>query len=381
MNDLLNFSRGADDLFVHIPPALSREYLEAILSRYRGESIRILEAKSENVRAGYYGGVACSGATLLSLRLVLSNGDPMHLAVKILSPDPVNLFKIDCRYDSRIAEIRWTEWWGSREKPWAPTVYGTRLEPARREFWILREFYPQIGWADVPETEWGHFSLDAGRLRLMVETVAEMHAESTQAIEELRRLFPEPGIRQGGECRLADLEAALDGIIADEFLFRVVGLGEQERDRLKAYRQRLAERPDWLEDWRIVCVSADLKPGNLAFRANDGRHPVLFDFGAARLAPMEQELALLLNRLDADDALTGTVLTWYLDRFNACTGERIAVADFRRRLPWAEPLLFMRSLIEHADALRWVQWQDRSKSVIRFFVQHIGELLEQCDCS
>ena len=64
-------------------------------------------------------------------------------------------------------------------------------------------------------------------------------------------------------------------------------------------------------------------------------------------------------------------------RLNACTGERIAVADFRRRLPWAEPLLFLRSLIEHADALRWVQWQDRSKSVIRFFVQHIGTLFDQ----
>ena len=333
MSELLDFPRQPDDLFVFIPPALNRDYLEDVLSRYLGEPIRILEAKSENVRAGYYGGVACSGATVVSVQLDLSNGETLDLAAKILSPDPVNLFKIDCRYDSRIAEMRWTEWWGSRGKPWAPTIYGTRLDPKRREFWILREFYPQIGWADVPETEWGHFSLDAGRLRIMVETVAEMHAESAQAIEELRRLFPEPGIRQGGECCLVDLKTALNGVIADEFLFRVVGLGEQERDRLKAYRQCLAERPDWLEDWRIVCVSADLKPGNLAFRANDGRHPVLFDFGAARLAPMEQELALLLNRLDADDALTETVLTWHLDRFRACTGARIVAADARRRLP------------------------------------------------
>ena len=54
MNGILSFSRQADDLFVHVPPALNRDYLEAILSRYLGQSIRILEANSENVRASYY---------------------------------------------------------------------------------------------------------------------------------------------------------------------------------------------------------------------------------------------------------------------------------------------------------------------------------------
>jgi len=379
MNNLLAFPREPDDLFVHVPLTLNQDYLEEILSRYLGEPVRILQVQSENVRAGYYGGVACSGSTVVSVRLDLSNGKEMHLAVKILSPDPVNLFKIDCRYDSRIAEIRWTNWWGGREKAWAPIVYDTHMDLEQREFWILREFFPQIGWPDVTETEWGHFGLEDVRLRLMVETVAEMHAESTLAIEELRRLFSEPGIRQGGECRFVDLEAALDGVIADEWLFQVVGMGEQERDQIKTYRERIADRPDWLEAWRIVCVNADLKPGNLAFRSNEARQPVLFDFGAARLAPMELELSLLLERLDADDALTETVLTWYIDRFHACTGDRISVADVRRRLPWAKPLLFLRSLVEHADALRWVQWQDRSKGVIRFFIQAVGRLLDQCD--
>jgi hypothetical protein len=42
-------------------------------------------------------------------------------------------------------------------------------------------------------------------------------------------LIPEPGIRQGGACHLVDLEAALDRVIADEALFRVVGLGECDR--------------------------------------------------------------------------------------------------------------------------------------------------------
>lgn len=58
-----------------------------------------------------------------------------------------------------------------------------------------------------------------------------------------------------------------DDVIADEALFRIIGIGEQERDKIKRYRERIAKRPDWLEDWRIVCVNADLKPGNLAFRS------------------------------------------------------------------------------------------------------------------
>jgi hypothetical protein len=79
MSDFLNLAREADDLFVHIPPALNQDYLEDVLSRYLDEPVRILEAKSENVRAGYYGGVACSGATVASVRLELSNGQVLHL--------------------------------------------------------------------------------------------------------------------------------------------------------------------------------------------------------------------------------------------------------------------------------------------------------------
>jgi hypothetical protein len=302
----------------------------------------------------------------------------LNLAAKILSPDPVNLFKIDCRFDSRIAEIRWTDWWGRRSKPWSPNVYDTVLNSAQREFWILREFYPQIGWPDVPESEWGHFNLDADRLRLLVETVAEMHAESALNIIELQQLFPEPGIRQGGACFIYDLETALDDVIADEALFQIIGIGERERDQIKIYREQVTRRPRWLDEWRIVCVTADLKPGNLAFRSSHGNQPVLFDFGSARLAPMEEEIALLLKRLDADEAQTEAVLTWYLSRFNEYSDDHIALEDFKQRLPWAEPFLFLRSLIEHADALRWVPWQDRSKGHIRYFIPTIGKLLDEC---
>ncbi len=248
----------------------------------------------------------------------------------------------------------------------------------QREFWILREFFPRIGWQDVQESEWGNFSLDHGRLRQIVETVAEMHAESGHAIEELRQLFSEPGIKYGGECPLAELETALDGVIDDEELFRRIGIGEKERDRVKAYRECLAKRPKWLDDWKTVCVTADLKPGNLAFRSTDSNQPVLFDFGAARLAPMEEELSLLLNRLNADDDLTKCVLGWYLGLFSELTGESITVKDFRQRLPWAEPLMLLRSLVEQADALRWVPWQDRSKGYISYFIQAIGKQLDQC---
>ncbi len=377
MNDYLEFPRDSDDLFVYLPPAMNRLYLEQAISRFLGEPVKILQVKTNNLRAGYYGGVACSGATVLSVLFNLSNGDATNLAVKILSPDPVNLYKIDCRFDSRIAEIRWTDWWGKRGKPWVPRVYDTNFNLMRREFWILREYFPQIGWPNVPETEMGHFNLDNDCLRLMVETVAEMHAESALRIEELRQLFPEPGNRQGGECRLDDLVTALDGIIADDALFHMIGIGELERDKVKVYRDCVAQRPGWLEDWRIVCVNADLKPGNFAFRLNKPDQPVLFDFGASRLSPIEEELTLLLNRLDADDAQTDVVLTWYLDHYNEYTGDRIFLADLKRRLPWAMPLMFLRSLVEHADALRWVPWQDRSKGFIRFFIHKVGELLDQ----
>jgi hypothetical protein len=196
MNDLFDFSRKPEDIFVYIPLTLNRDYLVEIINRHLGEQNQILHVKTENVCADMFGGVACSGATVISMQVKLSNGKTLNLAAKILSPDPVNLFKIDCRFDSRIVEIRWTDWWGRRGKPWSPNVYDTVLNLIQREFWIIREFYPQIGWPDVPESEWGRFSLDADRLRLLVETVAEMHAESAMNIMELQRLFPEPGIRQ-----------------------------------------------------------------------------------------------------------------------------------------------------------------------------------------
>ena len=49
MNDFLVFPRESDDLFVHIPATLNRNYLEETLSRYLREPIRVLEIKSERI--------------------------------------------------------------------------------------------------------------------------------------------------------------------------------------------------------------------------------------------------------------------------------------------------------------------------------------------
>jgi hypothetical protein len=37
MNELMDFSRKPEDFFVHIPPALNRDYLVEIISRHLGE--------------------------------------------------------------------------------------------------------------------------------------------------------------------------------------------------------------------------------------------------------------------------------------------------------------------------------------------------------
>ena len=73
MSDLLAFPRQPDDHFVYVPPTLDRHYREDILSRHMGEPIRILEAKSENMRAGYYGGVACSGQITMHGNILCSS--------------------------------------------------------------------------------------------------------------------------------------------------------------------------------------------------------------------------------------------------------------------------------------------------------------------
>ena len=70
----------------------------------------------------------------------------MDVVAKILSPCAVNVFKPDCRFGSRTREVRWAAWWGRQDVTWAPVVYDTRADVRSREFWIIQEYFPQIGW-------------------------------------------------------------------------------------------------------------------------------------------------------------------------------------------------------------------------------------------
>ncbi len=374
----LTIERQPGDLFVWMPDRLNGDFVQHVVGERLGRPVHVRDCRVTNLCSGMFGGTACSGATVLHIRLDLHEGESIDLVAKILSPDPVNLYKIDCRFDSRISEVRWSEWWGQRDRAWLPRVYDTHLDIDRREFWIVREHLPQIGWPDVTVSNWGHFKLTGPRLLRLIETLAEVHADSAKAIDELLGLLPGDGIRYGAACRLDDLVRGLDEFIDDERLLKVIGIGDAERDQVKQYRDAVAERPRWLDEWTTVLTTHDVKPDNFGFRDGDRNQPVFLDFGAARLAPIEEELTLMLGRLDADDVLRDHILRSYLDHLAQIGGPRIEMIDLMRRLPWAEPALLLRSLIEQANALRWVPHQDRSKGYIRHFIRVVGNRLARC---
>jgi hypothetical protein len=116
----------------------------------------------------------------------------------------------------------------------------------------------------------------------------------------------------------------------------------------------------------VVCVTADWAPDNLGVR---GKQLVSFDWGTTRLAPMEEDIDVLLGRLELGEQAKWEWVRHYLSIYAAETGRQIDDRVFRARLPWARFLVTLRYLVEHANCLRWVPYQTRSREFIHLFIR------------
>ena len=377
---MILLSRSKDHVFVYVPPGLDRPYLEQVLSRSLSRDVLISSCKTTNLCASAWGGVSNSGATVLRLSLDLGRAGPFDVVVKILSPDPVNLFKGDYLFDSRISEVAWARWWGQQGVPFVVKVYGTRADPGRRTFWILQEYLPQVGWRDVPVEGMKHFATDQHRLQQLFAQVAVLHAYSRIQIDELLSLFSGKGIRPGYLCTPPDLLHALFGLLDDASFLEQTDVTEEECRLLESYCRAVEGRPAWVDEWDVVCVTADWAPDNFGIRDGDQTQvPVTFDWGTTRLAPMEEDLWLLLFRLkELDEQVRQDLVRHYLQVYAGRTGRQIDYQSFMARLPWANFLVHLRYIAEHAHILRWVPCQSRSREFLHLFIGLGDRLLEWC---
>jgi hypothetical protein len=211
-----------------------------------------------------------------------------------------------------------------------------------------------------------HFAAPTRRLHQLFETIARLHAHSRRHIHELLSLFAGPRIRHGYLCTPRQLLEALDSLFADTAFLHSIGVTEEEHRSLDTYCTAIEQRPPWVDEWDIVCVTADWAPDNLGVR---GEEWVAFDWGTTRLAPMEEDLDVLLGRLELEEAAKQGLLGHYLSAYAAETGRQIDAETFTARLPWARFLVTLRYIVEHADSLRWVPYQTRSRELIHLFIR------------
>jgi hypothetical protein len=149
---------------------------------------------------------------------------------------------------------------------------------------------------------------------------------------------------------------------------------------LEGYRQAVAQRPSWVDAWDMVCVTADWGPDNLGVR-EPGRPTelVTFDWGTTRLAPMEEDLDVLLRRTaDVDQEERQRLVQHYLCVYGEQTGHHIDIDLFTARISWARFLVTLRYIAEHVNNLRWVGYQSRSEDMLHLFIR-LGEKFQQ-DC-
>ena len=373
---MISVPHSSDDVFVHVPPRLNLAYLADVLSRRLGRDITIADCATTNLCANNWGGVSCSGATVLRLSLTLDGGDTLDLVAKILSPDPVNLFKIDIRFSSRLAEVAWADWWGKQNVMWVPVTYDTRADMRAREFWIIQEYFPRVGW---PGFDADYFPADTGRLRKLMRQVALLHAHSKPRIEELRGILNACNGVSVDACSSQTLQSWLKQAVADSSFLSGIGVSDEERASLDALGDALAHVPEWVEQWDVVCVTGDWKPDNFGVRDGNDSELVTFDWGTTRLAPMEEDIDILLRRIkDVDSAQNEGLLAHYLDIYADKTGRRIESAEFRARIPWARLFAHLGYLLGHIEALRWVPYQTRSREFVHLFTGYCRSLLEEC---
>jgi len=370
---VIELAGSGQHAFVHIPPRLDVTYLEGVLSRSLDRPTAITACKATNLCAWNEWGVSNSGATVLRLDLDLVDGTSTTVKAKILSPDTINPFKPDCRFDARLPEIAWARWWGKQGVSFAPIVYDTRADPAAREFWIVEEFFPQVGWSDFPADVpkgMGHFRANPDRLTTLFEHVAQLHSYSWHQRAALLERFSGTEIHPGYLCTPAMLVDALVRLLDDKSFLAKHRITTDECHLVASYVETVAQRPDWVDSWDVVCVTADWGPDNFGVRdPGQENELVIFDWGTTRLAPMEEDLDVLLTRLgDVEQDTRRHLVQRYLQVYGERTGRQIDQQTFVARLPWARFLVTLRYMAEHLNDLRWVGYQSRSEEMVHFFV-------------
>jgi hypothetical protein len=192
-----------------------------------------------------------------------------------------------------VAEIAWAKWWGEQGVPWVPRVYATRLDRTAREFWILQEYFPQVGWADAVLENAKLFNNNRGRL--LLNHAADLHAHSRERIDELLRLFPDDW-----PC-VPSLVTNVTEAVTDASFLASIGVSDHERTMIEHCCHAVERRPEWVDEWELVCVTADIAPDNVGVRRSGTvEELVTFDWSATGLAPMEAEIDVMLGRLRGD---------------------------------------------------------------------------------
>jgi hypothetical protein len=367
---MITLQADEDSKYVYIPQGLDKGYLEGVLARSLGREITILNCRTTNLCADLGERVSHSGSTVLHLALELKGEQDLDIVLKILAPDIINPFKGDPDFESRVLEIRWAEWWGRQPVSWVPVTYDTRCHLRSREFWIIQEYFPQIGWHGLPEGRAdgeGRFRPDPAQWRLLFRQMALLHAHSARNIDELLRLFPEPW-----DHRM--LPDRIEEMLSDPDRLALLKATAEERSTLEACRHGVRQRPPWADDWPPVCVTRDWKAANFGVRdPGNGEELVIFDWGAAVLEPLESDIEVLPRFYDIDDSTIAEYLPHYVQTYAEQTGRELTVDTVMRRLPW------MRLFKTLACIVSWDLKQPGSHDFVKMLIGLCQRTLNKLD--
>jgi len=301
----------------------------------------------------------------------LGTRDRLDVVAKILCPDSVNLFSTDFRFSKRVGEVAWAKWWGEQDVSWVPEVYATRSDATAREFWILQEYLPQVGWPDATQENAKVF--DSNRGRLLLSHAADLHAYSRDRIDELLGLFPDDW------PSLPSFVANVAEAVADASFLTKIGVSDDERTAIDHCCRAVERRPRWIEEWEIVCITSDIAPDNVGVRrSGKAEELVTFDWSCAGLAPMEAEIEVMLGRLEnGSEEVKAGLVRYYLNEYAARTGRRIPDDRFMARLVWARFIVHFGRIAASVKKLRWVPGLTGTAGYIHLCVDLCERLLPQ----
>jgi hypothetical protein len=349
--------------YVYIPRSLNLDYLQSVLARTLAGDAAVSRYEVSNLCTSNEMRVSHTGATVLRIALKLADGRTMDLVAKVQCPDSVNIFKIDRRFSLRLWETAVMRWWGEQDIPHVPVVYDTCAESSSREYWVLQEYFPTIGWSSK--------DIETEDMLGLFEHVAYLHAYSRDKIQEIYGLCPEDDMAFNSLFAFDHLLDVLASATTNDALLSAAGLTGEDLAVLADCREVIASRPAWVDDWDIVCVNRDFSRSNTAIRDVEGKKQfVSFDWSASHLGPCEEDMDVLLNHYaPAHKAIHETLVQKYLQVYCDLTGRSIEYDRFVARIRWARLLVTLRLTVEHLLSLEWMPWQSRSACLIRTFVR------------